>query len=75
MSPKVYPWVDSVPTGSGLCQQGDKWAVWWTDGEGARQTSAPMPYPLAREELTGWRNGSNGGNRSTPRRRSSDPMS
>ncbi len=51
----MRPWVGSVPTGSGLCQQGDKWVVWWTDGEGARYTSAPMPYPLAREELTGFK--------------------
>lgn len=62
-------WADQVPTSSGLWQQGDQWVVWWIDGDGARQTSHPMPYPLAREKLTEWRNRPTGGNRSTRRHR------
>lgn len=72
-------WADQVPTSSGLWQQGDQWVVWRIDGDGVRHTSHPMPYPLAREKLTEWRNGTTGGNRSARRhreeRRSTDPRS
>jgi len=60
----VRSWADQVPTSSGLWQQGDQWVVWRIDGDGVRHTSHPMPYPLAREKLTEWRNGTTGGNRS-----------
>ncbi len=49
MNPRA---VDRVAPSSGLCQQGDLWVMWCVDDDGVQHTSHPMPYPLAREELT-----------------------